>query len=129
MGAKHAAPEQTEERAAARASPRGAEPLLVLRAAAGNRAFGQVVRAALQRSPESEALHKVGVDDTWLADRLQAGALGTAAEKRSIELRFFPGKTTRRALVTGGSPRPTRTSRRRAARTRRAGTSCPRTSS
>ena len=82
--------------------PRGAGPLLALRAAAGNRAFGRLVRAALQRSPESEALHDVGVDDTWLADRLQAGALGTTADKRSIELRFFPGKTTRRALVIGG---------------------------
>ena len=102
MGAEHAAPEPAEERGAAPAPPRGAGSLLALRAAAGNRAFGRIVRAALQRSPESEALHKVGVDDTWLADRLQAGALGTTADKRSIELRFFPGKTTRRALVIGG---------------------------
>jgi hypothetical protein len=53
--------------------------LLALRAA-GNRAFAQLV----QRSPQTEALHQLGVDDT------------------SLELHYFPGKTARRALVIGG---------------------------
>ena len=75
--------------------------LLALREAAGNRAFGQLVRAAVARDPAAD-LKKVGVQDTWLADRLGASELGKTAGKRSIELRFFPGKTTRRALVIGG---------------------------
>ena len=75
--------------------------LLALREAAGNRAFGQLVRAAVARDPAAD-LKKVGVEDTWLADRLGASELGKTAGKRSIELRFFPGKTTRRALVIGG---------------------------
>lgn len=75
--------------------------LLALREAAGNRAFGQLVRAAVARDPAAD-LKKVGVEDSWLADRLGASALGKTAGKRSIELRFFPGKTTRRALVIGG---------------------------
>jgi hypothetical protein len=75
--------------------------LLALREAAGNRAFGQLVRAAVARDPAAD-LKKVGVEDSWLADRLGASELGKTAGKRSIELRFFPGKTTRRALVIGG---------------------------
>jgi hypothetical protein len=75
--------------------------LLALREAAGNRAFGQLVRAAVARDPAAD-LKRVGVQDTWLADHLGASELGTTAGKRSIELRFFPGKTTRRALVIGG---------------------------
>jgi hypothetical protein len=75
--------------------------LLALREAAGNRAFGQLVRAAVARDPAAD-LKKVGVQDTWLADRLGASELGKTAGKRSIELRLFPGKTTRRALVIGG---------------------------
>jgi hypothetical protein len=75
--------------------------LLALREAAGNRAFGQLVGAAVARDPAAD-LKRVGVQDTWLADRLGASELGKTAGKRSIELRFFPGKTTRRALVIGG---------------------------
>jgi hypothetical protein len=75
--------------------------LLALREAAGNRAFGQLVRAAVARDPAAD-LKRVGVQDTWLADRLGASELGKTAGKRSIELRLFPGKTTRRALVIGG---------------------------
>jgi alkanesulfonate monooxygenase SsuD/methylene tetrahydromethanopterin reductase-like flavin-dependent oxidoreductase (luciferase family) len=73
------------------------------RAARGGRqpAFGQLVRAAVARDPAAD-LERVGVQDTWLADRLGASELGKTAGKRSIELRFFPGKTTRRALVIGG---------------------------
>jgi hypothetical protein len=75
--------------------------LLALREAAGNRAFGQLVRAAVARDPAAD-LERVGVQDTCLADRLGASELGKTAGKRSIELRLFPGKTTRRALVIGG---------------------------
>ena len=84
---------------ASRRAPAGG--LLALREAAGNRAFGQLVRAAVARDPAAD-LKKVGVEDSWLADRLGASELGKTAGKRSIELRFFPGKTTRRALVIGG---------------------------
>jgi hypothetical protein len=84
-----------ERETAAREAP---APLLALRAAAGNRAFARLV----QRSPQTEALHKVGVDDTWLADKLAAGRLGTTAGGRDLELHYFPGKTGRRALVIGG---------------------------
>ena len=59
------------------------------------------MRAAVARDPAAD-LKRVGVQDTWLADRLGASELGKTAGKRSIELRFFPGKTTRRALVIGG---------------------------
>jgi hypothetical protein len=75
--------------------------LLALREAAGNRAFGQLVRAAVARDPAAD-LKKAGIEDTWLADRLGASELGKTAGKRSIELRFFPGKTAHRALVIGG---------------------------
>ena len=75
--------------------------LLALREAAGNRAFGQLVRAAVARDPAAD-LKKVGVEDSWLADRLGTSELGKTAGKRSIELHLFPGKTTRRALVIGG---------------------------
>ena len=75
--------------------------LLALREAAGNRAFGQLVRAAVARDPAAD-LKKVGVKDSWLADRLGTSELGKTAGKRSIELHLFPGKTTRRALVIGG---------------------------
>ena len=73
---------------AARHAPARGRPdrLLALRAAAGNRAFARLV----QREPD------------WLADRLKAGALGATAGKRTIELRYFAGKTKRRALVIGG---------------------------
>jgi hypothetical protein len=91
----HDEPAPAERPVTARERP---GPLLALRAAAGNRAFARLV----QRSPQTEALHKVGVDDTWLADRLAAGELGTTSGKRSLELRHFAGKTTRRALVIGG---------------------------
>jgi hypothetical protein len=75
--------------------------LLALREAAGNRAFGQLVRAAVARDPAAD-LKKAGIQDAWLADRLGASELGKTAGKRSIELRLFPGKTARRALVIGG---------------------------
>jgi hypothetical protein len=83
--------------------PRRARPggVLALREAAGNRAFGQLVRAAVARDAAGD-LKKVGVTDTWLTDRLGASELGKTAGKRSIELRLFPGKTARRALVIGG---------------------------
>jgi hypothetical protein len=95
---------QREGRATPHAPPSrraAAGGLLALREAAGNRAFGQLVRAAVARDPAAD-LKKVGVDDSWLADRLGASELGKTAGKRSIELRFFPGKTARRALVIGG---------------------------
>jgi hypothetical protein len=75
--------------------------LLALRDAAGNRAFGQLVRAAVARDPVAD-LERGGVQDTWLADRLQASERGRTAGQRSIELHLFPGKTMRRALVIGG---------------------------
>jgi hypothetical protein len=81
----HDEPAPAEPAARARAAP---APLLALRAAAGNRAFARLV----QRSPESEALNQVGVDDAMLAE----------AAKRSLEVHFFPGRTARRALVIGG---------------------------
>jgi hypothetical protein len=84
---------QRAGRATPHAPPSGraaAGGLLALREAAGNRAFGQLVRAAVARDPAAD-LKKVGVEDSWLADRLGASELGKTAGKRSIELRLFPG--------------------------------------
>jgi hypothetical protein len=63
-----------------------------LQTAAGNRAFGRLVRAAVQRSP---------LDD-WTAARVAAGELGKSAKGNSIEIHHFPGSKERRALVIGG---------------------------
>jgi hypothetical protein len=77
---------QREGRATPHAPPSrrpAAGGLLALRGAAGNRAFGQLVRAAVARDPAAD-LKKVGVEDAWLADRLGASELGkTPASARS----------------------------------------------
>jgi hypothetical protein len=41
-------------------------------------------------------------DDLWVAQRLWAGELGTSAKKNAVKAHYFPGTTTRRALVIAG---------------------------
>jgi hypothetical protein len=51
---------------------------------------------------ELTTLLKDRQDDLWLAQSVRAGEVGKSAQKAPIEVNFFPGKTTRRALVIAG---------------------------
>ena len=51
---------------------------------------------------ELTTLLKDRQDDLWLAQRVRAGEVGRSAKNAAIEVNFFPGKTTRRALVIAG---------------------------
>ena len=51
---------------------------------------------------ELKSLLKDRQDDLWLAQRVRAGEVGRSAENAAIEVNFFRGKTTRRALVIAG---------------------------